>query len=212
MHIKKGIKFLLHKRAAGQTINLAIRMRVTLHGERPLDFPLRQNIDAADWNTDTMRALPSCPVCDDINRTIDEWTSVCNEIFARYELIEKRVPTPGEIKDLFNDMVGRKTQTNADLPSCNENFFKVYDMFTDEMGKRNQWTDSTREKFAALRRHLHEYDPDISFPALTERKLQGYVDSLLRKDLRNTTISAINLENQGFTQNVHENVHETSEF
>ena len=83
MHIKKGIKFLLHKRAAGQTTNLAIRMRVTLHGERPLDFPLRQNIDAADWNADTMRALPSCPVCDDINRTIDEWTSVCNEIFAR---------------------------------------------------------------------------------------------------------------------------------
>lgn len=25
-------------------------------------------------------------------------------------------------------------------------------------------------------------------------------------------LSAINLENQGFTQNVHENVHETSEF
>ena len=60
MHIKKGIKFLLHKRAAGQTTNPAIRMRVTLHGERPLDFPLRHNIDAADWNTDTMRALPSC--------------------------------------------------------------------------------------------------------------------------------------------------------
>ena len=115
MHIKKGIKFLLHKRAAGQTTNLAIRMRVTLHGERPLDFPLRQNVDAADWNADTMRALPSCPVCDDINRTIDEWTSVCNEIFARYELIEKRVPTPGEIKDLFNDMVGRKTQLNDTL-------------------------------------------------------------------------------------------------
>ena len=33
-------------------------------------------------------------------------------------------------------------------------------------------------------------------------KLMGYASSL----------SAINLENQGFTQNVHENVHETSEF
>ena len=33
-------------------------------------------------------------------------------------------------------------------------------------------------------------------------KLMGYASSL----------SAINLGNQGFTQNVHENVHETSEF
>ena len=28
----------------------------------------------------------------------------------------------------------------------------------------------------------------------------------------NPSLSAINLENQGFIQNVHENVHETSEF
>ena len=38
--------------------------------------------------------------------------------------------------------------------------------------------------------------------ALELCKLMGYASSL----------SAINLENQGFTQNVHENVHETSEF
>ena len=108
MHIKRTIKFLLHKRNAGQTTNLAIRLRVTLHGERPLDFPTGQKIDAADWNATTGRALPSSPNADVINRNIDEWQSVANEIFARYELLEKRIPTPGEIKDLFNDMVGRK--------------------------------------------------------------------------------------------------------
>lgn len=37
---------------------------------------------------------------------------------------------------------------------------------------------------------------------LTSEKIAGLSASL----------SAINLENQGFTQNVHENVHETSEF
>lgn len=189
MHIQRGVKFLLHKRDKGDSKNLAIRMRVTLRGQTPIDFPTGYNIDTADWDMENQCALPSYEYATDINRTIDEWKSVMNEIFARYELLEKRIPTPGEIKDLFNDMVGRKTKTNADLPSCNDNFFNVYDLFTDEMGKRNQWTDSTHEKFAALRRHLYEYDPNISFPALTERKLQGYVDSLLRKDLRNTTIS-----------------------
>ena len=109
MHIKRTIKFLLHKRTAGQSKNLAIRMRVTLHGERPLDFPLGQNIDADDWDAATGRALPSSPNADAIIRTIDEWQSVVNEIIARYELLEKRIPTPGEIKDLLNDMVGRKT-------------------------------------------------------------------------------------------------------
>lgn len=53
MHIQRGVKFLLHKRTAGQSKNLAIRMRVTLHGERPLDFPLGQNIDADDWDAAT---------------------------------------------------------------------------------------------------------------------------------------------------------------
>lgn len=169
--------------------NLAIRMRITLHGERPLDFPLGQNIDIADWDAEKGRALPSCKVASDINRTIDEWTSICNEIFARYELLEKRVPTPGEIKDLFNDMVGRKTKTNAGLPSINDDFFAVFDRFMNEMGNQNQWTPSTFRKFKTLCQHLKLYDCKLAFPTITESKLQGYVDYLLKKGLRNTTIA-----------------------
>ena len=75
MHIKRTIKFILHKRKTGQAQNLAIRLRITLHGERPLDFPLGQNIDAADWDAAAGRALPSSPVAYTINRTIDEWLS-----------------------------------------------------------------------------------------------------------------------------------------
>ena len=95
MHIKKKIKFLLHKRNPNQLTNLAIRLRITLHGERPLDFPTGHNIDITDWDAEKGRALPSCKAASDINRTIDEWSSICNEIFARYELLEKRIPTPG---------------------------------------------------------------------------------------------------------------------
>ena len=115
MHIQKGIKFLLHKRGKGDSENLAIRMRVTLRGQTPFDVPTGHNIDLADWDMGNQRALPSCNSSSDINRTIDEWKSVMNEIFARYELLEKRIPTPGEVKDLFNDMMGRKTPTNESL-------------------------------------------------------------------------------------------------
>lgn len=188
MHIQKGIKFLLHKRGKAET-NLAIRMRVTLRGQTPFDVPTGHNIDIADWDVANQCALPSCSEAESINRTIDEWKSTINEIFARFELLEKRVPTPGEVRDLFNDMVGRKTATNASLADENENLFRVFDMFTASMGKQNQWTDSTFEKFAAIRQHLKAFDPLLSFPQIDDAKMGDYIQYLNRKELRNTTIA-----------------------
>lgn len=189
MHIQKGIKFLLHKRQPGQTRNLSIRMRITLRGQRPIDFPTGHNIDADCWDAANQCALKSAPDSMGINRTIDEWRSITNEIFARYELIEKRVPTLGEIKDLFNDMVGRKTAVNESLADPNKDLFQVFDIFTETMGKQNQWTPSTHEKFAALRRHLHDFDPQLSFPMINESKMQEYLSCLGKKGMRNTTIA-----------------------
>lgn len=188
MHIQHGIKFLLHKRGKNET-NLSVRMRVTLRGQTPVDFPTGHNIDLADWDADVQRALPSCAHEKDINRTIDEWTSIMDEIFARYELLEKRTPTPGEVKDLFNDMVGRKTKVNESLADENESLFRVFDIFTETMGKQNQWTPSTFEKFSAIRHHLYCFDPKLSFPQVTTAKMQEYVQYLNKKDLRNTTIA-----------------------
>lgn len=110
MHIKRGIKFNLHKRKAGDTKNLAVRMRVTLRGEQPIELPTGHSIDLEYWDSDNGRATGK--TADEINRTIDEYRAMMNEIFARYELIEKRIPTPGEVKDLFNDMIGPKDCPN----------------------------------------------------------------------------------------------------
>lgn len=189
MHIQKGIKFLLHKRKAGDTQNLSIRMRVTLRGQRPLDFPTGHNIDLKDWDADNQCVLKSAIGAADINRTIDEWKAIMNEVFARYELLEKRVPTLGEIKDLFNDMVGRKTKTNESLADPNLDLFQVFDLFTETMGMQNQWTKSTFEKFAAIKSHLHDFDPNLSFPGINESKMQAYLSYLEKKGLRNTTIA-----------------------
>ena len=189
MHIQKGIKFLLHKRKPGDTQNLSIRMRVTLRGQRPLDFPTGHNIDLKDWDADNQCALHSATGAADINRTIDEWKSVMNEVFARYELLEKRVPALGEIKDLFNDMVGHKTMTNESLADPNMDLFQVFDLFTETMGLQNQWTKSTFVKFAAIKSHLHGFDPNLSFPGIKESKMQAYLAYLEKKGLRNTTIA-----------------------
>lgn len=120
---------------------------------------------------------------------IDEWRSVISEVMARFELIEKRIPTRGEVKDLFNDLVGHKTPVNSTLPDENNDLFQIFDVFTKSMGEQNEWTKSTFEKFAALKRHLQEYCPLLSFPSLSEKKLQGYVEYLTQCGFRNTTIA-----------------------
>lgn len=188
MNIQWGVKFILHKRHSGDT-KATIRMRVTLRGQTPIDFPTRLETDIAEWDSERQRVVSIAPGASSINRIIDEWKANINEIFARYELLEKRVPTIGEIKDLFNDMVGRKTKTNECVPNPCDNLFKVFDIFTETMGNQNQWTPATHEKFAALKRHLQDFDKDLSFPQVTEAKMQLYLAYLNKQGFRNTTIA-----------------------
>ena len=194
MYIKRKIKFILHKRKPGETSNLGIRMRVTLSGKNPIDFPIGHKIDLAYWNIETERVIDGATNQDnqtaaDINRTIEEYKSVMNEVFARYELLEKRVPSLGEIKDLFNDMVGRKTAITKELGDPNADFFTTFDLFTKTVGEQNQWTDSTFEKFSALRSHLKSFEPHLSFQTIDNDKMQEYVSYLGKCGFRNTTIA-----------------------
>lgn len=194
MYIKRKTKFLLHTRKKGDSVdgkNLAIRMRIAYNGNVPLDFPTGHNIDVKDWDKENECAIDgitnkSGQTSIDINRTLDEYRSHVNEIFARYELLEKRIPSIGEVKDLFNDMIGR---SKIDLQSQGENFFGSFDLFTNEVGEQNQWTFATYEKFAALKNHLLLFDNKLSFYTINDNKLQDYVNYLSKKDFRNTTIA-----------------------
>lgn len=193
MHIKRSIKFLLHTRKKGDAqdgMNLAIRMRISYAGNA-IDFPTGLNVDAEYWDAKDQHVLDGFvsktnQKTSDINRTIDEYRSFANELFARYELLEKRIPLVGEVKDLFNDMIGRPS---VDVPNPGESFFGTFDMFTSEVGEKNQWTAATYEKFAALRNHLLVFDPKLSFYTVNDNKLQDYVNYLSKKEFRNTTIS-----------------------
>ncbi|MFJ1491212.1 site-specific integrase [Capnocytophaga canis] len=194
MNIKRSVKFLLHTRKKGDATNgtnLAIRMRVTYGGNTPLDFPLGYHIDASDWDTEKERPKINPKNKNDlnianINRTIDEYRSYINEVFARYELLEKRKPLVGEVKDLFNDMIGKNKIIDVLEKECE--FFKVYDEFVKTMGMQNHWTRGTFQKFGAIRGHLEDFDKKLNFHSLNEDKMNAYVRFLLKKEMRNTTI------------------------
>jgi site-specific recombinase XerD len=193
MHIKRSIKFLLHTRKKGDAENgknLAIRMRISYAGNA-IDFPTGLNVDSEYWDAKDQHALnrfvsKTNQKTTDINRTIDEYRAFANDLFARYELLEKRVPTVGEVKDLFNDMIGR---SKIDLPDPSESFFKVFDLFTKTMGEKNQWTPATYTKFASIREHFTAFDSRMDFYTVNDNKMQEYVKYLGNLGMRNTTIA-----------------------
>lgn len=187
MHIQKGIKFLLHKRHKSHRQNLAIRMRVTLKGERPFDFPLGRKVDLDKWNAEEERVVADAIDATEINRTIEEYKSLINEVFARYELLEKRVPTPQEVKDLFNDMTGRISIAEEQAKEID--FWHVFDLFIRQSGEKNQWQDTTFSKFRAFKKHLITYNPQLSFGTLCEEQMQGFIRYLLDNEFKNITIS-----------------------
>jgi|Cm1ome_3_1110798.scaffolds.fasta_scaffold01417_17 integrase len=190
MKINWSVKFFLYKRRNHQEKGVAIRMRFTLRGEPPVDIATGFIIDVDQWDAEKQLAKDAAPNADEINRTVNQWRVVISEVMSRYELIEKRVPARGEVRDLFNDLVGRQTEVKKAIgDNQGIELFAAFDLFTETMGKKNQWTDSTFEKFSALKRHLQLFDPLLSFHTLSESKLQEYVDHLTKNEMRNTTIA-----------------------
>lgn len=190
MKINWLVKFFPYKRRNHQEKGVAIRMRFTLRGEPPVDIATGFVIDVDQWDAEKQLAKDTAPNADEINRTVNQWRVVISEVMSRYELIEKRVPARGEVRDLFNDLVGRQTEVKKAIgDNQGIELFAAFDLFTETMGKKNQWTDSTFEKFSALKRHLQLFDPLLSFHTLSESKLQEYVDHLTKNEMRNTTIA-----------------------
>jgi integrase len=121
----------------------------------------------------------------EINKAIVNCETHIEEIFTRYELLEKREPTLAEFKQAFDGLTGRLESCAKELK---EQFYSVYEKFTESMGRQNNWTEATYTKFNSLKKHLQNFDCNMSFE-LTEDKLQGFVTSMQISNLRNTTIS-----------------------
>ena len=190
MHIQYKVRFLLHRRHATDEKNLQIRMRVTIHGKRPCDIPTGLYVDVASWDMKKGRETAKDGEISTINKTLDEWTTIVADIFARFEFVEKRIPDVAEFRELFLDMVGRPTRITRILDEIeNPDFFKVFDKFVREQGTTNQWTHGTFEKFHAIREHLHAFDKNLSFQTIDESKMRQYVQYLTKRGYVNTTMA-----------------------
>ena len=196
MNIKRNIIFTLESRKKDGvliTTNVPIRMRVNFASKR-IEFTTGYRIDATKWDADKQRVKNGCSnklkqSASEINASLLEYYTEIQSIFKRFE-VEDVMPTPEQIKEAFNALhkpVSEEPKPKKEALPCD--FFQVFDDFVEDCGRQNNWTDSTFEKFAAVKNHLTNFREGLTFEFFDERGLNDYI-SYLRdvKEMRNTTI------------------------
>ena len=194
MNIKRNIIFTLESRKKDGVLiveNVPIRMRVNFASKR-IEFTTGYRIDAVKWDTDKQRVRNGCTnklkqSASEINASLLGYYTEVQEIFKKFE-VEEIMPTPEQIKEAFNalhkpieEVKPRKSTPNA--------FYKVFDDFVRDCGQQNDWTDSTYEKFAAVKNHLMNFRTELTFDFFDEKGLNDYVTYLRDvKEMRNSTI------------------------
>ena len=194
MNIKRNIIFTLESRKKDGVLiveNVPIRMRVNFASKR-IEFTTGYRIDAAKWDADKQRVRNGCTnklkqAASEINASLLGYYTEVQEIFKKFE-VEEIMPTPEQIKEAFNalhkpieEVKQRKSTPNA--------FYKAFDEFVRDCGRQNDWTDSTYEKFAAVKNHLMNFRDELTFDFFDERGLNNYVTYLRDvKEMRNSTI------------------------
>ena len=196
MNIKRNIIFTLESRKKDGVLiteNVPIRMRVNFASKR-IEFTTGYRIDANKWDTDKQRVKNGCSnklkqSASEINTSLLEYYTEIQSIFKRFE-VEDVMPTPEQIKKAFNALhkpVSEEPKPKKEALPCD--FFQVFDDFVEDCGRQNNWSDSTFEKFAAVKNHLTNFREGLTFEFFDERGLNDYVGYLRDvREMRNTTI------------------------
>ena len=194
MNIKRNIIFAPEgrkKNGVAITENVPIRMRVNYDGDR-VEFTMPYRIDVAKWDAAKQRVKNGCTnklkvPASEINAEMTRHYTLIQDIFKEFEL-QEIVPTKEQLKEVYNARTKVEDAKDEELIP-QKSFWDIYDEFTAENGKLNDWTKATYEKFAAQRNHLHDFNPDITFDDFTEEGLNKYVDFLSQNmKMRNSTI------------------------
>ena len=197
MNLKRNITFQLEKRRKDGFIieeNVPIRMRVVFGGKR-IEFTTGYRIDMNKWDAEIGRVKKGCSnklkqSFSEINADLNRYESIIHDIFKEYEL-KGEMPSVDDVKTIFNSRIAVKTpEDSSDSEQSKvKSFWEVYDEFTKECARQNDWTEATKKKFKTLKNHLVAFKKLNSFDFLTEKGLNDLVDYFRnKKDMLNSTI------------------------
>ena len=195
MNIKRNIIFTLERRKKNNVLvtdNMPIRMRVIYGGNR-IEFSTGYRIDESKWDADKQRVKNGCTnklkqSSSEINSDLLKYYTDIQNIFKEFE-VKDISPNPEQLKTAFakRNKANNSEESESEKPTTT--FMNVFDEFLKECGKQNNWTDSTYEKFAAVKTHLTNFNSNLTFEVLDESGLTEYVEYLRdKKNLRNSTI------------------------
>ena len=195
MNIKRNIIFSLESRKKnGVPIvdNVPIRMRVIFAGKR-IELTTGYRIDVAKWDSTKERVKNGTTnkldqSASEINSDLLRYYTEMQEVFKEFE-VQNTMPTPEQVKGAFNTRLNpiKEVEIKPDIPVVD--FKMAFNEFVKECGKQNNWTNSTYEKFSAVKNHLKSFKSDLTFEYFDENGLNNYVDFLrTTKDMRNSTI------------------------
>ncbi len=195
INIKRNIIFSLESRKKnGVPVidNVPIRMRVIFAGKR-IEFTTGYRIDLAKWDSTKERVRNGSTnkldqSASEINSDLLRYYTEMQEVFKEFE-VQNTMPTPEQVKEAFNTRLNpiKEVEIKPDIPVVD--FKKAFNEFVKECGKQNNWTNSTYEKFSAVKNHLKSFKSDLTFEYFDENGLNNYVDFLrTTKDMRNSTI------------------------
>ena len=195
MNIKRNIIFTLERRKKNNVLvtdNIPIRMRVIYGGNR-IEFSTGYRIDESKWEADKQRVKNGCTnklkqSSSEINGDILKYYTDIQDIFKGFEVKDVN-PTPEQLKTAFTKRNKTSNSEETESEKTAATFMNVFDEFLKECGTQNNWTDSTYEKFAAVKTHLTNFNSNLTFEVLDDSNLTEYVNYLRdKKDLRNSTI------------------------
>ncbi|HMR85544.1 MAG TPA: phage integrase SAM-like domain-containing protein [Niabella sp.] len=195
MNIKRNIIFALEsrkKKGIRITDNVPIRMRVVFNGNR-IEFSTGYRIDVGKWDVERQKVQNCCTnklkqSASEINTGLQKYATDIQQIFKEFE-VKEQIPSAEQIKTAFSKTINKKSDIPRESPSTQTSFDTVFNQFTRECGRQNNWSESTYGKFAAVKNHLTAFNPKLDFDFFTETGLNDYVEFLREtKEMRNSTV------------------------
>lgn len=155
MNIKRNIIFAPESRKKnGVPIveNVPIRMRV-IYASHRIEFTTGYRIDVAKWDAGKQRVKNGCTnklkqSASEINADLLRYYAEIQNVFKEFE-VQETMPTTQQLKEAFN--LRMKNGSEEQQGDTKISLWKVFDEFVKECGNQNNWTESTYEKFAAVK-------------------------------------------------------------